>query len=226
MACSCLEVAVTTPNKTLQVGVWKYFCEADCHFAYQTKREQFASTLGPEGKPAFAHGEFVIVRVKTWFDERTIASFRGDSPLTPGPRTVQVVDDAGYRYLPWEKAAEQLGAPSTPINEPLRPGESYETNFVFDIPFEANNLRLLIADADPFRGRSSTMKTVVCTERSIYRWRMLQPRQPPERTNSIAYIRLRRKPAFTICPDIWTHRVVYTSGAANGNDGTSAALGS
>jgi hypothetical protein len=144
-----LGVAAASHNKTLQAGGWKYFCEADCHIAYQVESTQFASTIGPEAKPATARGQFVIVRLKTWFDERTISPTRGNSPLTPDPRTVQLVDDAGYRYLPLERMAAKLGGVSTPMNDPLRPGESYETNLIFDIPPGAKNPRLLISDEDP-----------------------------------------------------------------------------
>ena len=144
-----LGVAVASPDRTLQVGGWKYFCEADCHIAYQVEGVQSASTIGPEGKPTTARGQFVIVRLRTWFDQRTLAPFRGNSPLAPGPRMVQVVDDAGLRYFPIEKAAKALGLRSTSINQPLRPGESYETSLVFDIPPEAINPRPLIADAGP-----------------------------------------------------------------------------
>ena len=38
---------------------------------------------------------------------------------------------------------------STPLTESLRPGQSYFTTFVFDVPRQARNLRLLITDEDP-----------------------------------------------------------------------------
>jgi len=149
-----LVVAVATPNKTLQTGGWKYFCEADCHIAYSIESVRFASTLGPEASPVAAHGQFAVVRLKTWFDEHSIAPWRGDSPLTPDPRVVQVVDGAGNRYLPLPASAvpSLVSVPrkaSTPLDEPLRPGESYTTTLVFDVPVGTHDAKLLIADCEP-----------------------------------------------------------------------------
>jgi hypothetical protein len=149
-----LAVAVATPNKTLPSGGRKYFCEADCHIAYSTESVQFAATLGPQASPVAAHGQFAVVRLKTWFDEHSIAPWRGDSPLTPDPRMVQVVDGAGNRYLPLPASAvpSLVSLPrkaSTPLDEPLRPGDSYTTTLVFDVPAGIRNAKLLIADREP-----------------------------------------------------------------------------
>jgi hypothetical protein len=149
-----LVVAAASPNKTLQAGGWKYFCEADCHIAYSIESVQFASTLGPEASPVAAHGQFAVVRLKTWFDEHSIAPWRGDSPLTPDPRVVQIVDGAGNRYLPLPASAlpslvSMRRNASTPLDEPLRPGDSYTTTLVFDLPAGIRDAKLLIADRDP-----------------------------------------------------------------------------
>jgi hypothetical protein len=144
-----LAVGLASPNRTLAAGSWKYFCEADCHIAYQIAKVEFASTLGPESQPAIARGRFVIVRLKTWFDEHSIAPFRGDAPLTPDQRTVELVDDGGHRYLPVSDLPAALEQGSTPIREPLRPGESYFTTFVFDLPSAAEASKLLITDQEP-----------------------------------------------------------------------------
>jgi hypothetical protein len=98
-----------------------------------------------------AHGEFVIVRVKTWFDERTISAHRGNGPLTPNGRKVILVDDAGRSFAPSPEGqkAFALTANSTPLTQALRPGESYKTDFVFDVPRDARGLRLLITEDDP-----------------------------------------------------------------------------
>jgi hypothetical protein len=144
-----LAVGVASPNRTLAAGGWKYFCEADCHIAYQVASAQSASTLGPELTPVTARGRFVIVRLRTWFDERSIAPFRGNAPLTPDARTVELVDGGGQRYrsLPDLPAAIESG--STSIQQALRPGESYLTTFVFDLPSAAVAPRLLITDKEP-----------------------------------------------------------------------------
>jgi hypothetical protein len=141
-------VAVLSSTKTLPPGEWKDFCEADCHVAYAIESSEDAATLGPEAKPIAARGRFVVVRLKTWFDQNTIASLRGDAPLTPNPRAAKLVDERGCGYLPVERAAA-VGLPSTPLGEPLRPGESYLTTFVFDVPADRRNLKLLVADTDP-----------------------------------------------------------------------------
>ena len=142
-------VALASRDTTLPPGNSKYFCEADCHIAYSIESVTEASTLGPETKPITAQGRFVIVGLKTWFDEHSIAPFRGNYPLTPDPRVVKLVDDRGRYYLAWPQIAAELRLQSTPLSQPLRPGESYSTTFVFDLPADARNLRLLIADIDP-----------------------------------------------------------------------------
>jgi hypothetical protein len=144
-----LGVALTTGDKTLPPGNWKYFCEADCHIAYSVNSVQEASTLGPKEKPMTARGRFIVVRLKTWFDQNSIAPFRGDSSLTPNPRVVELVDDRGRQYFAMPDAAAVMRADSVPLDTALRPRESYLTTFVFDVPTDARNPHLLIADIDP-----------------------------------------------------------------------------
>jgi len=91
-----------------------------------------------------------VVAVKTWFDPRTIASFRGNGPLTPNPRAVFLVDESGRRYgvsPAGQKALEESRGPSTPLTRILRPGESYTTTFAFDIPDGIRRPRLFLGDA-------------------------------------------------------------------------------
>jgi hypothetical protein len=91
--------------------------------------------------------------VQTWFDPDTIASFRGNGLLAPSPRKVVVVDDRGREFSvsqPGQRAFELTpGAITTPLSTPLRPGESYSTDFVFDLPADIRNPRLIVGDADP-----------------------------------------------------------------------------
>jgi hypothetical protein len=140
--------SLLTPNRTLAAGQWKYFCEADCHIAYGIESAQLTASLGPELKPLPANGRFAVVRLKTWFDPSTTSRSRGNGPLTPSAREVVLVDDRGRRWAPSARASALLD-PGTPLSEPLRPGESYSTTLVFDVPPEAGGLRLLIFDADP-----------------------------------------------------------------------------
>jgi len=145
-------VSFASSEEVLPAGGWKYFCEIDCHIAYSLAGAQTTATLGPEMEQISAHGEFVIVRVKTWFDERTISAHRGNGPLTPNRRRILLVDDRGRSFAPSpesQMAFAQINGPSTPLTQALRPGESYTTDFVFDVPNDVQKLRLLITEDDP-----------------------------------------------------------------------------
>jgi hypothetical protein len=145
-------VSLASSEKTLPLNGWKYFCEIDCHLAYSLISAQTAAVLGPELQQTTAHGKFVILRVKTWFDERTISAHRGNGPLTPNRRKALLVDDSGRTYEPSPEgqfALARNGNRSTSMSQALRPGESYTTDLVFDVPKEARGLRLLLIEDDP-----------------------------------------------------------------------------
>jgi hypothetical protein len=118
-------VSLLSRDRTLAAGEKKYFCEIDCHLAYSVE--------------SVSSGEkSMTVAIRTWFDPSTIASFRGDGPLTPNPRAVFLVDDGGLRYPPSTSIA--------PLDRPLRPGESSLTTVSFDVPPGAGPLRLYVGD--------------------------------------------------------------------------------
>ena len=145
-------VSFASSEKVLPDGGLKYFCEIDCHIAYSLIGTKTMAALGPEMQQVSAHGEFVLVRLKTWFDERTISGHRGNGPLTPNARKVLLVDDTGRSFAPsaeGQTALARLTDNSTPLTQPLRPGESYMTDFVFDVPRDAHKLRFLITEDDP-----------------------------------------------------------------------------
>src|SRR5712691_11269266 len=145
-------VSFASSEEVLHPGGWKYFCEIDCHIAYSLAGAQTAAAVGLEMQRVAARGKFVIVRVKTWFDERTISAHRGNGPLTPNRRKVLLVDDTGRSFVPspeGQAGFARINGPSTPLSQLLRPGESYTTDFVFDVPKEAQGLRLLITEDDP-----------------------------------------------------------------------------
>jgi uncharacterized protein DUF4352 len=154
-ACACgygivlLGTGVFSSNKTLPEGQWKYFCEPDCHVAYSIASVRTAAVVGTETNASQANGEYVLVRLKSWFDENSISKHRGDAPLTPVPRLVWLEDASGRRYLPTQGKASESNEASVPLAQTLRPGESYFTSFVFDVPRAAKDLRLLITDHDP-----------------------------------------------------------------------------
>src|SRR5262245_58331140 len=131
-----LGVALESRERTLRPGEKKYFCEIDCHLAYWIPGSE------PAGPGADA------VTVTTWFDPSTIAPFRGDSPLSPNPRVVYLVDGSGRRREPSAQATrawEAKHGPSSPLSRELRPGESYETTFVFEVP-DGSRPRFFLGD--------------------------------------------------------------------------------
>jgi hypothetical protein len=145
-------VSLASTEKVLPTGGWKYFCEIDCHIAYSFSGARTIEVLGTEMQQTDARGKFIIVRMKTWFDERTISAHRGNGPLTPNLRKVFLVDETGRRFEPsaeGQAAFERLSNRSTPLTAALRPGESYITNLVFDVPKDARGLLLLITENDP-----------------------------------------------------------------------------
>jgi len=145
-------VSLASSEQTLPPDGWKYFCEIDCHLGYSLVSAQTAATLGPELQQTAAHGKFVVLRVKTWFDERTISAHRGNGPLTPNRRKALLVDDARHSYEPsseGQSALARSGNSSTAMAQALRPGESYMTDLVFDVPKKARGLRLLLMEDDP-----------------------------------------------------------------------------
>jgi len=145
-------VSFASSERVLPPGGWKYFCEIDCHIAYSVTGTETAAALGSETQQTAATGRFVIVRVTTWFDAHTISSHRGNGPLTPNGRKVWLVDDMGRKFAvspDGEAAFSRVTGASTPLTQPLRPGESYTTDLVFDVPREARGFRLLITEDDP-----------------------------------------------------------------------------
>lgn len=144
--------SLASSERTLPPGRWKYFCETDCHIGYSVASMRTVAAIGPELQPVSARGEFVIVGLKVWFDEHSISSTRGNGPLTPNPRRVILVDDAGHSYgeSPTGGAAfaRAYGA-QEPLSEPLRPSEAFTRQIVFDVPQSARGLRLLITEDDP-----------------------------------------------------------------------------
>ena len=124
----------------------------DCHLAYRVESVSTAKTLGPAAKPAATRGTFYIVALKPGFDERTISSGRPkDMPLWPGPRAVALVDERGRVFGVAEEAQRaltQAGAAGTPLTRTLKPGESYTTTLVFDLPDDARAPRLLLTTLD------------------------------------------------------------------------------
>ncbi|MGB8473013.1 MAG: hypothetical protein WCE61_02875 [Candidatus Acidiferrum sp.] len=145
-------VSLASSEKVVPQGGWKYFCEIDCHIGYSVSGMQTAAIIGPEGQGAVAHGQFVIVPLKVWFNENTISPTRGDGPLMPNARRVVLVDASGRMYTRSTEAEAELARvkrEELPLRRALRPGQSFVKDLVFDIPRHASGLRLLITEDDP-----------------------------------------------------------------------------
>lgn len=134
--------------REVQPGGAKYFCEIDCHLAYSVVDARRVASLGGTR----AKGAFELVTVKVWFDPGTTSARRGDAPLTPNPRLARLVDADGKAYRPsadGSRALEAERGAQTPLTRALRPGESYTTTLVFEVPSTVGEPRLLLTENDP-----------------------------------------------------------------------------
>jgi hypothetical protein len=110
-------------------GQEKYFCEIDCHLAY--------SVLDVKTQEQGSVDDY-LVTLRTRFDETTTSPNRPkDAPLTPSPREVRLLDDAGHQY-------DVVSSAGTSLMTPLTPASSYTTRLEFRVPKDARGLRLLI----------------------------------------------------------------------------------
>jgi hypothetical protein len=136
-----LVFSFTSHETLLARGQEKHFCELDCHLAYSVVNTQQVKSIASAPNQLTAQGQFTVVTLKTRFDETTIGPSRGDSQLYPNSRALTLVDDRGNRYGP----VAQL---NTPLTTPLRPGESYVTDMVFDLPRNAKPTALLMNERE------------------------------------------------------------------------------
>jgi hypothetical protein len=146
-----LAASLASSEKVLRTGEKKYFCEVDCHLAYSVTSVQTAKTLGSGEKQATAEGMFYVVTLRTYFDEETTSANRGNGLLHPNLRMLRVLDDGGQEYAPSLEGIKALDVPAAkmvPLDQSLRPGDTYETTFVFDLPGDAKNLRLWLTDPE------------------------------------------------------------------------------
>lgn len=146
-----LVMSLTSSDQVLARGQEKHFCEIDCHLAYSIVDVRQTKTLGSPPNQISAAGLFHVIQLKTRFDENTIDPNRGNGPLTPNSRVVTVVDDQGREY-PSSQAGERVLSQSegtgTPLTTPLRPGETYTTSLIFDLPAGVNNPTLLVNEGE------------------------------------------------------------------------------
>ena len=91
-----------------------------------------------------------MVTIKTRFDETTISPSRGDGLLYPNSRALTLVDERGNKYYPSSEGQRALETTqtSTPLTTALKPGESYTTDVVFDLPADVKASTLLINEGE------------------------------------------------------------------------------
>jgi len=146
-----LGFSVASRDEVLARGQEKHFCEIDCHLAYSITDVRQTKTLGNAPDQVTAAGMFRVVTLKTRFDETTTSLNRENGLLYPNSRIVAVTDEAGRKYFPspeGQGALERSRAAGTPLTNPIRPGETYTTTLVFDVPAEIRNPTLLIREGD------------------------------------------------------------------------------
>lgn len=146
-----LAFSFVSREKVLAFGVEKHFCEIDCHLAYAVVNVVRTKTLGLPPHEATARGNFYVVTVRTRFDETTIGPARGDGPLAPNGREITVTDWEGNLYglsSEGQQALSAAGGAGTPLDTALRPGQSYTTNLVFDLPLDVRRPVLWMREGD------------------------------------------------------------------------------
>jgi hypothetical protein len=139
----------------LPVGAKKYFCAIDCHISYSVVRVWMPKSVGGESEQVTSNGQFVVVELRTWFDPSTISPRRGDGPLTPNDRVAVLRDAQGRVFEVSPRANEVLTAQelnSTPFTTALRPGESYISYLVFEVPSDTKEPKLWVRSGDEVDG--------------------------------------------------------------------------
>ncbi len=143
--------SLVSHDTVLGEGELKYFCETDCHEAYSVVDVRTAKSIGSPPHQANARGLFYVATIRIWFDPHTIGPHRGHGPLHPNSHEAWVVDDSGRSFAvspEAQQAYENGEGPALPLTRPIRPGESYETVRVFDLPGDVQNPRLFITNPD------------------------------------------------------------------------------
>jgi hypothetical protein len=141
-------VSLASRPREVAPGQEKYFCEIDCHMAYSVTEVRRT----PELAGLRANGVWQVVKLRMRFDPETTSERRDDSPLTPNPRKVWLMDADGHRHNAADVGTGVLSradGPSNALTTPLRPGESSTTVLVFDVPAELGPTRLVFTEADP-----------------------------------------------------------------------------
>src|ERR1700694_2051402 len=143
--------SLVSHEKVLARGEEKHFCEIDCHLAYSVADTRQSKTLGNAPNQSTAQGMYTVVTIKTRFDETTISPTRGNGLLYPNSRVLTLVDERGNKYsrsIEGQRALEAAQNSGTPLTTPLKPGGSYTTEVVFDLPPDAKAITLLVNEGE------------------------------------------------------------------------------
>jgi hypothetical protein len=146
-----LAFSLASSRKALARGEEKHFCEIDCHLAYSVIDVTRTKTLGNGPNTLTASGTFTLLTIKTRFDETTTSATRGNGLLYPNSRVIKILDEQGREYEPSTEGQRVLNISQgggTPIETPLRPGESYTTTLAFDLPDDARNPTLSMREGE------------------------------------------------------------------------------
>lgn len=145
-----LAFSLTSRDEVARHGQEKYFCGLDCHVAYSVVGSREARSLGNGDGRTASRGVFRVVTLAVRFDEDTICQRRPrDLALTPNPPRIRLVDESGASHAvdaAGQSALEAAEGTQTALSRPLKPGEGYRTQLVFDVPGSARDLRLLLTD--------------------------------------------------------------------------------
>lgn len=121
-AVGLLGAGLLSRTTVLSAAEEKYFCELDCHLAYQ---------VVAVGAVAGYAGSWEVL-LQTRFDETTISARRpGEAPTWPAPRRVAIIGSDGRSY-PLQASTTSHG--STALTEPLVPGARYVTRLECVLP--------------------------------------------------------------------------------------------
>ena len=129
-----LTLSLTSQTRTLPPGQLKYFCEIDCHVAFDVVSQPVRI------------GDTLQLTLRERFRRETISARRGDAPLMPGTRIIALVDEKGELFPPIE--SHQLDA--APMFAPMRPGEAHRAQLRFLVPADAKLRGLLVETDEPF----------------------------------------------------------------------------
>lgn len=129
-ALACFSLA--SRERVVEPGDAEHVCEIDCGLAYSVVGSRRLEAIGAARA---MRGAWEIVTLRVSLDPAASSPDRA-APRTPEPRAARLV--AGGRLIaPSAEGSLALAAvegPQVPLTRPLRPGESYTTSLVFDVP--------------------------------------------------------------------------------------------